>query len=431
MSARAISIIIPTLNESGNIPTLMSRIAESFRSTTVRYEVVFIDDHSSDGTVAVIEKLASKYPVRVYAKIGERGKAYSLLQGFKLARYDVLCMIDADLQYPPEAIIPMYTLLEANNSDVVLTERVDEADTSKLRQLSSKVFNLAFTQFLFGFNYDSQSGLKVFRKHVTQNVMLDPTPWSFDLEFIVRALENGYKIQSYKIPFSKRLSGEAKVNVFKVTYELARASLKLRFNSSPSKIKEGYRMNLRHAKGAGAAAIAILSIAAMLAGGLRSQVAATHQNGISTSQLVMNITTVSPLAPLITAQPQVYEPVPMVSVIQPTAGSNMNGTTMAARQASTMPQAAMAMTSTQGQTSPQLVAVSAPSMATLADATYPGRSIVPSYPYSSTAATLPSSLLRLWLGGLSLMFATITGYTLYRRHTDVSHTKSVQTRSTR
>ncbi|HSH55667.1 MAG TPA: glycosyltransferase family 2 protein, partial [Candidatus Limnocylindrales bacterium] len=160
---RAISIIVPTLNESDNIEDLVSRISATFRRSGVDYEIVFVDDNSTDGTQQTIKNLPKKFPVRLLIKDGERGKAQSLLQGFAAAHYDTICMIDADLQYPPEAILPMYRLMQEHNVDVVLTER-QYAHSSWLRQLSSKVFNLAFTQLLFGFNYDSQSGLKLFKK---------------------------------------------------------------------------------------------------------------------------------------------------------------------------------------------------------------------------------------------------------------------------
>ena len=262
---RAISIVVPTLNEAENIPVLMSRIAASFESSKVDYEVIFVDDHSTDGTIEVIQSLVTLYPISLHAKIGQRGKAFSLLQGFKLAKYDAICMIDADLQYPPEAIISMYHLLDGSDVDVVLSERQDDKDTSKLRQLSSKIFNLVFTRLLFGFDYDTQSGLKIFRKSVIEKLTLDPTPWSFDLEFIVRALENNFKILSYKIPFSKRLNGEAKVQLVRVTFELAKASIVLRINSSPRKIKHAYRINLKLADRFGTLfVLSIISIAAGL-----------------------------------------------------------------------------------------------------------------------------------------------------------------------
>lgn len=245
---KAISIVVPTLNESENIPVLVNRIADAFLDTAVMYEILFIDDHSNDDTPAVIRALAETYPIRLYQKVGERGKAFSLLQGFKAARYDTICMIDADLQYPPEAILPMYELLEESGSDMVVSRRHEEPGTSLLRRVVSKGFNLVFTRLMFGFSYDTQSGLKVFRREVIDSVDLNPTPWSFDLEFIVRALENRYKVLDYQIPFSSRLHGEAKIKVAKASYEIGMASIRLFFNSSPSKIREAYRSSLALSK---------------------------------------------------------------------------------------------------------------------------------------------------------------------------------------
>ncbi len=239
---KAVSIIVPTLNEEKNIAVLLRRIAHAFSGKDVHYEIIFIDDHSRDDTVKNIQKLQSKYPVRLYQKTGHHGKAFSLLQGFKKARYDVICMIDADLQYPPEAILPMYNLLDTNQVDVILSDR-NTYNAPLLRKISTKMFNLLFVRALFGFSYDTQSGLKLFRKRVVDTVRLSPTPWSFDLEFIVRSLEHKFKILSYGIAFSERYSGEAKVKIFKVTYELALASIKLRLSSSKQKILAGQRLN--------------------------------------------------------------------------------------------------------------------------------------------------------------------------------------------
>ena len=238
----AISVIVPTLNEVDNIAMLVSRIAAGFDNSGLQYEIVFVDDHSTDGTVKAIENLSTEFPVRYLMKRGERGKAHSLLEGFADAKYETLCMIDADLQYPPEAIMPMYRLMESTDTDIVLTNRLDHA-TSRLRKITSAGFNFIFTKLLFGFDYDSQSGLKLFKRSVIKNITITPTPWSFDLEFIVRSLEHDYRIISYDISFAERYAGVAKIQVSKVAIELAKASVKLRFNSSPRKVKEAYRMN--------------------------------------------------------------------------------------------------------------------------------------------------------------------------------------------
>jgi hypothetical protein len=138
-------------------------------------------------------------------------------------------MIDADLQYPPEALVEMLTILDATSADVVLTNRV-VYEASLLRRFISYGYRLVFVRFLFGFNYDTQSGLKLFRKGLLKNLELTSSRWSFDLDFIVRARLAGAVIVQQPIIFAAREFDEAKINVLQASIEVARASLKLRLD---------------------------------------------------------------------------------------------------------------------------------------------------------------------------------------------------------
>jgi dolichol-phosphate mannosyltransferase len=251
----AVSIVVPTLNEAENIAVLISRIARAMQGADISYEVVIVDDRSRDDTIAIAEKLASTYPIRVMIKQGKPGKAYSLMQGFKASKYDIIAMIDADLQYPPEEIVSMYRLLRDKHADVIVTRRLDNRDTSVLRRLCTKVYNLLFVRLLFGIDFDTQSGLKLFRKSVLSNFTMAPSPWSFDLEFLVRSLENSFRIISHEIIFVKRVAGDTKVKLLSTTLELAQASIRLRLRTSLPKIREGDRTNVQFLKGAFPAAI--------------------------------------------------------------------------------------------------------------------------------------------------------------------------------
>lgn len=228
MTAEPISVIVPTLNEAGNIRTLTERLHKTFLKNRVPYEIIMVDDHSTDGTIEEARKLQQFYPLRILSKQGKRGKAFSLLEGFSAAHYQLLCMIDADLQYPPEAIAVMYEKMLRTNADIVVTERVDK-QTSGLRKLSSTVYNTIFTRMLFGVSYDSQSGLKLFKKRVIENMPLAPSPWTFDLEFLVRAMDKHSKIINQRIPFSERQSGEAKIHMISAVPEMIKASLRLKY----------------------------------------------------------------------------------------------------------------------------------------------------------------------------------------------------------
>lgn len=206
----------------------------------IPYEIVIIDDHSSDETVAIAQNSNPRYHVRLLTKQGQRGKAFSLLEGFEAAEYDLVCMIDGDLQYPPEAIGAMYHKMQYCDADVIITERIDNK-TSALRRLSSAIYNFFFIKLLFGINYDTQSGLKLFKKKILRNVELSPSPWSFDLEFIVRSLEQDYTILNHEIAFSKRHAGVPKVHMLSATMELSAAALRLWRGTSTKRVRLNYK----------------------------------------------------------------------------------------------------------------------------------------------------------------------------------------------
>ncbi len=238
--AQPVSIIVPTLNEAGNLELLFERIHTTMHKAGIPYEIVIVDDYSTDGTVAIAQNADPSYHVRLLTKQGQRGKAFSLLEGFAAAEYDLVCMIDGDLQYPPEAIGAMYHKMHYCDADVIITERIDNK-TSALRRLSSAIYNFFFIKLLFGINYDTQSGLKLFKKKILHNVTLSPSPWSFDLEFIVRTLEQDYTILNHEIAFSKRHAGVPKVHMLSTTMELSAAALRLWHGTSTKRVRLNYK----------------------------------------------------------------------------------------------------------------------------------------------------------------------------------------------
>jgi dolichol-phosphate mannosyltransferase len=237
-----VSVIVPTLDEMQNIAPLLRRIDASMRRQNISYEVIVIDDHSQDGTLREVARLQHTFPVDAYLKQGKRGKAYSLMEGFKKTNAPLVAMIDGDLQYPPEALPAMIHMLRRTDADIVLTHRIEHF-TSLARQLTSRLFNMLFIRMLFGIRYDVQSGLKVFKHTALRGLRLAPRPWSFDLEFIVRNLERNRRVLTFPIPFLKRQHGETKVRVVKTAVELAKTSLALRRKISFRRIANQYKNN--------------------------------------------------------------------------------------------------------------------------------------------------------------------------------------------
>lgn len=218
-----ISIIVPAYNEAENIEKLLLRIDGSLKNKD--YEVIVIDDHSKDATWEILKNLKTKYPVSFFKKIGQKGKAFSLFEGFEKAEGEILAMIDADLQYPPEAIAHIAEELEY--TDVVVANR-KVYQASIFRKIASRAFRYIFGRFLFGLDADIQSGLKAFRREVWETVKFYPkSQWSFDLEFLARAREANFKGRNFDIVFAPREKGTSNITLLANGWELATAAIAL------------------------------------------------------------------------------------------------------------------------------------------------------------------------------------------------------------
>ncbi len=226
MKTREISVVIPIYNEAKNLPELITRLEQALDKTGKKYELLFIDDHSTDDTDKVFQARKDDQNLVLLKKKGQKGKAYSLTEGFAAATGDAVVMIDADLQYPPEAIPGMVEALE--NADIVVANRKNYQD-SLLRKALSRTFRFGFGRLLFGLNHDIQSGLKVFSRDVIQTINFAPaSAWTFDLEMLHIARHAGYSIKNFDIDFERRKNGHSNVNVLKTAFEIGFNSLKLR-----------------------------------------------------------------------------------------------------------------------------------------------------------------------------------------------------------
>ncbi|MBI2595753.1 glycosyltransferase family 2 protein [Candidatus Daviesbacteria bacterium] len=223
-----LNIIIPVKNEEENITPLVKRIDSSMSSKGIDYTIIFVDDRSEDQTTETILNLQRFYPVKLVTKKGKAGKAYSIIEGAQFAVGDNLAMIDGDLQYPPEVIPAMFAKLSEHG--VVVANRIDYQD-KPFRKFLNAGFKNIFGNFLFGLDCDVQSGLKLFKKEVIENVDQNTlSPWTLDLLLLLTARELGYSIGTIGIKFDKRLNGASNINVFKTIVEIGTNSLKHKFS---------------------------------------------------------------------------------------------------------------------------------------------------------------------------------------------------------
>jgi len=221
-----ISIIIPGFNEAQSIRSLFERIAGALHDTAIAYEIIYVDDHSMDQTVNVIKQLQDKYPVVLVNKKGRRGKSSAILEGIPHARYDLILLIDADMQYPPEKIPEM--VIKSKSYGAVVADRTSY-NSSILRKIPSRLNAFIFGKILLGINVDVQSGLKLVKKNIFDHLDVKFVgPWSLDIPLLHTALQLGYEIGSVDITYEKRKNGISKLNFLKAAFEIAFSAAKLK-----------------------------------------------------------------------------------------------------------------------------------------------------------------------------------------------------------
>jgi putative flippase GtrA len=236
-----VSIIIPVLNEEAAIGAVLRRTGNAMHEYDLLYEVLVIDDHSTDDTVMLATQVSQTYelPVQVIAKQGIQGKAFSLIQGFAQARYSILAMIDGDLELPPEALPLMVHRLR--KYQVVVGNRRGGYRREGLRNTLSMLFNEIICKWGFSLTCDVQTGIKVLYHDIYDTVDIHPGKWSFDLDFLAQANEFGYRIGSYNVPFERRKQGSSKVSTFRVASDILIHAVLLKVRIIWVRLRGGYR----------------------------------------------------------------------------------------------------------------------------------------------------------------------------------------------
>lgn len=166
-----LSIVIPLLNEEESLNELHHWIASVMQSNGFLYEVIFIDDGSTDQSWKLIESLASEHPeVRGIRFLKNFGKSQALHAGFKLAQGDVVITMDADLQDNPEEIPELYNMIVSEGYDLVSGWKKKRYDPLLGKNLPSKLFNFAARRTSKVKLHDFNCGLKAYRNEVVKNI---------------------------------------------------------------------------------------------------------------------------------------------------------------------------------------------------------------------------------------------------------------------
>ena len=166
-----ISIVIPLLNEEESLQELYDWIAKVMQSNRYLYEIIFIDDGSTDTSWDVIEKLTQENPTVKGIRFQKNyGKSQALDAGFEIAKGNVVITMDADLQDNPEEIPELYNLIINDNFDLISGWKKKRYDNVFTKNIPSKLFNAAARKTSDLKLHDFNCGLKAYKNEVIKAV---------------------------------------------------------------------------------------------------------------------------------------------------------------------------------------------------------------------------------------------------------------------
>ncbi len=219
----SVSIIIPARNEKGNIEDAVKRISPMGK----HMEIIFVEGHSTDGTLEEIKRVCKKYVAKKdikYTTQDGEGKGDAVRKGFAMATGDILMILDADLTVPPEDLPKFYSAINSGKGEYIngtrLVYPMEKEAMRILNMMGNKFFSIMFSWLLGQRLKDTLCGTKVISKKNWERLVLnrkyfgDFDPFG-DFDLIFGAAKLNLKIVEVPIRYRARIYGDTNISRFK------------------------------------------------------------------------------------------------------------------------------------------------------------------------------------------------------------------------
>jgi dolichol-phosphate mannosyltransferase len=231
-----LSIVLPTYNESKNIGEMIRQLTQLLEvSFDQGYEIIVVDDNSPDRTWELAQNLASEHPrVRVVRRESERGLSTAVIRGWQVARGEMLGVIDADLQHPPEVLLGLIQAMIRGADIAIASRHIDGggvSDWSLARRFISRAAQMIGLVILPGVVSkvsDPMSGCFLIRRSAIEGVALHPIGYKILIEVLGRGRCRW--ISEVPYVFRERVEGESKAT-HKIYLEYIRHLIRLRLST--------------------------------------------------------------------------------------------------------------------------------------------------------------------------------------------------------
>lgn len=223
-----LSVIMPIYNEIHTLEEIISRV----KKTGLANEIILVDDGSVDGTRDLVRNYQEIEGFKVILHEKNQGKGAAVRSGFKAATGDVFLIQDADLEYDPREYENLLEPIEEGIADVVYGSRFLGASRRVAmfwHMVANKLLTLLTNILYDTILSDMETGYKVFRREVVQDMTIHARRFEFEPEFTAKILKRKYRIFEVPITFNPRDYSEGKKIGLKDAFEAIWALIKYRF----------------------------------------------------------------------------------------------------------------------------------------------------------------------------------------------------------
>jgi len=228
-----VSVLIPIYNEEGNLSLLYDKLEAALQKTERAYEIIFVDDGSSDGSLEILLDLREKNPnVKIISFSRNFGQTAALSAGIDCSKGDIIIPMDGDLQTDPEDILPLLQKIE-EGYDVVSGWRKNRKDPFLNRRLPSMIANKIISWIGGVHLHDYGCTLKAYKRDILKNIKLYGEMHRF---IPIYAQWIGARVSEIPVRHSPRMSGKSKYGmnrIFKIILDLMVVKFLLSYSQKP------------------------------------------------------------------------------------------------------------------------------------------------------------------------------------------------------
>lgn len=223
-----LSVIVPVFNEEKTVQTILKLIID----TNLATEIVVVDDGSTDGTKAILEKTQTEFKFKLISLAKNQGKGSAVRTGIQASTGDIILIQDADLEYDPREYPNLLKPLQADLADVVYGSRFLGSEHRPglfWNQVANNILTLTTNLFYNTTLSDIETGYKIFRRSIIQDIPLHSTRFEIEPEITAKLLKRKVRLVEVPITFYPRDYTQGKKIKFADALHAFWAILKYRF----------------------------------------------------------------------------------------------------------------------------------------------------------------------------------------------------------